>query len=437
MKNHRLLAGGALTTALTLALTGCAFSDGGDDTGSTSGASATGKVTLTFQSLAYQDATVAATKEIVDSWNQANPDIQIKLVQGSWDNVHDQLVTQFQGGTAPDIIQDDSSDIRSFANEGYLADLSSHLSPDVKSAVSKDIWDTVTIADGKVVAAPTLLQTYVVFANTDALKSAGVSVPDGKELSWSDFESIAKKATKDGSYGAGWGLKSPTAAMMSTALNFGGTFFDTSSDGSATISVGDHELAVPEAVHDMAYTDKSLSPVTLTQSGSDVLPGFLGGKYAMLVGGNYLAQQLTETAPKSFHWTVLPALAGSAGTAQAADPQTMSVSARSTSVPQAAQFIDYFMKPENQAKLAEGDWLIPASSTARDLVEKQTAGKNGWAGMLASAENLQAAPYQAADDFAQWSDQYATPQLQKYFANSISTDELKKQLTSGWDSVSG
>ena len=58
-------------------------------------------VTLTFQSLAYQDTTVAATEDIVDAWNKANPDIQVELRQGSWDNVHDQLVTQFPAAPHP------------------------------------------------------------------------------------------------------------------------------------------------------------------------------------------------------------------------------------------------------------------------------------------------------------------------------------------------
>ena len=44
-----------------------------------------------------QDATIAATEQIVDSWNSEHPETQIDLVQGSWDNVHDQLVTLFTG----------------------------------------------------------------------------------------------------------------------------------------------------------------------------------------------------------------------------------------------------------------------------------------------------------------------------------------------------
>ena len=431
MKRRAALAAGAIAVATVM--TGCAFGGGG---ASNTDASAEGPVTLTFQSLAFQDSTIAATKDIVDAWNKDNPDITVKLQQGSWDNVHDQLVTQFQGGTAPDIIHDESADIMGFANQGYLADLSKYLSDDVKKDVSKNVWSTVTAQDGSIVAAPTLMQSYVVFANTDAFKAAGVEVPTGDELSWDDFQDISKKLTADGKFGVGWGLKSPTATVMNLALGFDGKFFTNKGDTS-TIEVGDAELEVPKRINEMAYTDGSLDPVSVTQSGTDVLPGFFDGTYAMYVGGNYVAQQITESAPSGFNWAVLPPLAGSKGTAQAANPQTMSVAAESKHIPQAAKFIDYFMDASNQAKLAEGDWLIPASSAARDQVAKDTEGQNGWEAMLKSGESLSAAPFQAATNYPQWKDQFATPALQQYLANSISLDDLKKQLTDGWASVGG
>ncbi|MGO4690801.1 ABC transporter substrate-binding protein [Glaciibacter sp. 2TAF33] len=431
MKRRAALAAGAIAVATVM--TGCAFGGGG---AANTAAPAEGKVTLTFQSLAFQDSTIAATKDIVDSWNKDNPDITVKLQQGSWDNVHDQLVTQFQGGTAPDIIHDESADIMGFANQGYLADLTKYLSDDVKKDVSKDVWSTVTAQDGSIVAAPTLMQSYVVFANADAFKTAGVEVPAGDKLSWDDFQAVSKKLTAGGKFGVGWGLKSPTATVMNLALGFDGKFFTNKGDTS-TIKVGDAELQVPKRINEMAYTDGSLDPVSLTQSGTDVLPGFFDGTYAMYVGGNYVAQQITESAPSGFNWVVLPPLAGSAGTTQAANPQTMSVAAESKHIPQAAKFIDYFMKASNQAKLAEGDWLIPASSSARDQVAKDTKGQNGWEAMLKSGESLSAAPFQAATNYPQWKDQFATPALQQYLANSISLDDLKKQLTDGWASVGG
>ncbi|MCU1424778.1 MAG: sugar transporter substrate-binding protein, partial [Microbacteriaceae bacterium] len=219
-----------------------------------------------------------------------------------------------------------------------------------------------------------------------------------------------------------------------TSLGYGGDFFEGTGDD-ATIEVGDDELAVAAHVHSMADDDASLDPVSLTQSGSDVLPGFLGGKYALSLGGNFLAQQITESAPEGFNWTVLPPLAGDEGAVQAANPQTLSVAAESEHVEQSAKFIDYFMGASNQAKLAQGDWLIPASADAREEVAVQTEGTTGWAELLKTGEDLSGAPFQKATNYPQWKDQYATPGFQQYFANSISKDELATMLTDGWASV--
>jgi multiple sugar transport system substrate-binding protein len=417
--------GAALAVALPLALSGCsAFGVGDDEDGAT----------LTFQSLAFQDSTIAATESIVDAWNEEHPEAQVDLVQGSWDNVHDQLVTQFQGGTAPDIIHDESADIMGFADQGYLADLGPHLSDEVRSSVADDVWDTGTTADGEVVAAPTLLQSYVVFANTDAFADAGVEIPAGETLTWDELQSLASELTADGTYGVGWGMQQPTAAVMSLAMGFDGTFFTGEGDSTA-IEVGENELAVPERIHAMAHQDGSLDPVSLTQSGSDVLPGFFDGKYAMYVAGNYVAQQLVESAPEDFHWAVLPPLAGTAGATQAANPQTMSVSAESEHVEEAAAFIDFFMQAEHQAALAEGDWLIPSSTEARELVAEHTAGENGWDAILASGYSLAAAPFQSAADYPQWKDQYATPALQQYLADEITLEQLRQQLVDGWSEL--
>ena len=62
---------------------------------------------------------------------------------------------------------------------------------------------------------------------------------------------------------------------------------------------------------------------------------------------------------------VLPPLAGTEGANQAANPQTLSVSAQSEHIEEAAAFIDFFIGADNLATLAQGDALIPATSAQR------------------------------------------------------------------------
>lgn len=437
MRPRRYASLGAAAAALLLA--GCATTStptgGGEDPADPAEDSGSAEpVTLRFQSLAFQEPTVEASEAIVEEWNAANPDIQVEYVQGSWDSVHDQLVTQFQGGEAPDIIHDESADIAGFAEQGYLADLGPHLSDDVMSSVGEGVWETVTV-DGAIIAAPTLLQSYMVFANTDLLEEAGVEVPTGDSWSWDDFQAAALATTTGDVSGVGWGLKSPTATVMSLGLNFEGTFFD-GEGADTTIDIGDGELEVPRRIHEMAYTDGSIDPTSLTQSGGDVLPGFLAGDYAMTVQGSYAAQQLIEQAPDGFNWTILPPLEGSSA-AQSANPQTLSVPAESEHIEEAAAFINFFMTAENLSAVAQGDWLIPTSEQAREAVAADTGGESGWDQTLASGDVLTIAPFQKVESYPQWKDQIATPALQRFFADQIDLEGLRTELTDGWSSVAG
>ncbi len=99
---------------LLLLLSGCAAGDDRPDDG---------VVRLRFQSLAWQKESVDANRRLVEEWNATHPGVQVEYVQGSWDSVHDQLLTSFEGGEAPDIVHDASDDLADFAHGGHLADL--------------------------------------------------------------------------------------------------------------------------------------------------------------------------------------------------------------------------------------------------------------------------------------------------------------------------
>jgi multiple sugar transport system substrate-binding protein len=422
MKTTRLVAVAALAAAIAGAGAGTAGA-GGDP------------VTLTFQSLAFQEATVSATDGIVAAWNEANPDVQVELRQGSWDNVNDELVTQFAGGSAPDIIHFESAALAQFPQQGYLADHSGLLSEETMSAVSEDVWGTVTTADGAIIAAPTLMQSYVVFANLDAFEAAGVEVPTGETLSWDDFQALAASLTTDGQAGLGWGLRSPTATIMNLSLGFGGDFFAVDGED-VTFEAGAAEMEVPSRIHAMAYEDGSLDQLSLTLGGGDARSGFVAGDYAMFVGGNFYASEFATTPP-DFAWAVLPLLAGPEGANQAANPQTLSVSAESEHPEEAAAFIDFVMSADNLGALAEGDALIPATAAARDAVAAATGGENGWDVILASGDQLVAAPFQSVSFYPQWRDEVATPAFQEFLADSTSVEDLQAALTEGWESIAG
>lgn len=438
MKSRGIVAG---LTLAALALTACGGT--GETPGTqapTGGTSESAKptqpaepVNLTFQSLSDQPATIEATAEIVKKWNEENPNIQVEIVPAGWDGIYDKLIAQFNGGAAPDIIHYEAASIVPFARDGYLADLSEHMSDERKADIPEGILRAVTV-DDQIVAYPTELQSYMVFANTKLLAAAGVEVPTGDTMTWDQLREMSKKATANGVSGLGWGLSSPTAAFMAMGPGFGGLFFEgTGTD--AKINVTDKELAIPELVHEMAYTDKSLLPVTLTLSGGKTLPYFYDGQIAMTIQGSYQAANIVTDAPAGFEWTVLPPLEGTVSAEQAANPQTLSVNVDSEHVAESVQFIEYFTSTDNLAAINKADALIPATKSAQEALATMMEGQTGWDNILKSGQHMTDAPYLFADAYAQWKDTVATPAFQRYLANETDKAQLQKDLTDGWDQV--
>jgi ABC-type glycerol-3-phosphate transport system substrate-binding protein len=423
----------AVAAAAIVALTaGC-----GSGGGSGAAAPSDQPVKLKFLSLAWQKESIAANKELVAAWNTANPKIQVEYVQGSWDNVNDQLVTSFEGGDPPDVIHDDSSALSSFASRGYLLDLKDKLPAELKSDIPQPAWDTVTFDDGKgaqgVYGVPFLQESQVLIGNKKLLDKAGVRIPTpDNPWTWDEFAQISKQLTKGGAYGVAWPMKSPVNKVLNLALNFGGTFFQTTG-GKTTVKVGPEERQVLQRIHDQLYTDKSADPSALGMGTADPLPGFYAGKYALLPAGVYLRQQVAEQAPSGFQWITIPPLKGSSAQ-QGAISQTLSVAADSKYPEQSVKFISYFLNGVNQVKLAKGDWLLPTSlKAAQDPA--LTTEENGWNIATASAKDLVVAPYLKVNGFDEWKSKVATPALQEYFANKASLDDTAKKLVDDGDKV--
>ncbi|MET9906272.1 extracellular solute-binding protein [Streptomyces sp. NPDC006476] len=407
-----------LVLVLALLLSGC--TGGGNGT-------AHGRITLRFQSLAWQQESVEANKQLVKEWNASHPDVKVEYVQGSWDSVHDQLLTAFEGGEAPDIIHDASDDLADFAYGGYLADLRGLLPARLKAEIPQRSWRTTTFGDG-VYGVPFLQEPRVVVANATWLKRSGVRVPTSEHpWSWPEFRAITRQLSGKGTYGVAWPLKEPVSATLNLSLSTGGRLFHRGADGKVTIRFGAGDEVVPRTIHDQANTDRSASPTTLGSGGSDTLPGFFGGKYAMVPLGFSYRQQIAQQAPKGFRWQVLPAPAGADGLAQGVSPQTLSIAEDSPHKKEAAAFLDFLLRPRNMVRLALGDWMLPTGTEAlRDPALHTT--KDGWATGTALAADLRSAPAQSVRGYPEWKDKVATPAFQEYYSGAIDLHELRDRL---------
>jgi multiple sugar transport system substrate-binding protein len=391
-------------------------------------------VRLTFATYVWQPTTVAATKSIVESWNDSHPAIQVTIQPVDVNSVHDKLLTNFVGGTAADVVHDEAADIAGFTQQGYLANLTPLVSKRFKASIPQTLWDTVNFGGKRITGVPILMQTYNVFANMDIFKQAGIKAPTAKNpWTWTQFRSVAKRLTNSSRFGVCWGLRSPTATIQTMALNFGGQYFYLEG-GKWDFRHGPAEQAVVKNMHDMIHVDKSVDAAATGLSGSAVLPAFFGGKCAMTVQGNFQAQGMITQGPRDFNWAMFPLLKG-ASQNQVANPQTLSISQQSEHKREAMQFIEYFANASNLAKLAAGDWLIPSNPAAGKLILKSTKRTGSWRVATSSVVHFRKGNWVSLAAYARWKAEVATPQFVRYLKNEISLEELGKVLSDGWTRV--
>ncbi|TDC74953.1 ABC transporter substrate-binding protein [Streptomyces hainanensis] len=419
----------AAAAALTLVVAaGCAGSgDGGADDG---------RITLEFLSLAWQEESVAANEALVAEWNAANPEVQVRYVQGSWDNIHDHLLTSFEGGEAADIIHDDASDLTDFANGGFLADLDGLLPDELRDDIPAESWATTTY-DGGVYGVPFLQEPRVLIANTRLLEASGVRVPTTEQpWSWAEFEDASRALTVDEdddgtpeTYGVAWSMREPVAQSVNLSLTTGGQVFERQ-DGENVVRFGAADSAVAELVNRQVHEDGTAPEGSLGMSGSETLPGFFADRYAMVPLNFSFRQQVSQQAPDGFAWTVLPMPTGGPehGLAQGVVPQTLSVAEDSEHQQAAVDFIAFLTRPEHAVDLALGDWMLPTSRTA--LTDPAlNAAEDGWAVGSEIAAELRPSPVLGVRGYPEWKDKIATPAFQEYYAGALDLAGLRDELT--------
>ncbi|MFI9227011.1 ABC transporter substrate-binding protein [Streptomyces rimosus] len=417
-RRRTLLAAAAAVPAAAL-LPGCSGGDGrrGDR----------GRSVLRFQSLAWQKESVDANKQLVAEWNRLHPDIPVQYVQGAWPTVHDQLLTSFEGGEAPDIIHDASDDLADFAYGGYLADLTGLLPRRLKDDIPARSWESGTFG-GRVYSIPFLQEPRVLIADGVKLRRSGVRVPTADApWTWEEFGEVAKELTGGGGYGVAWPLKEPVSVTLNLALSTGGRIFRRRPDGRAEVRFDAADQVVPRTIHDQVNVVRSAARTTLGMGGADTLPGFFAGRYAILPLGFSYRQQIAQQAPKDFEWTVLPAPRGLGGADQGVSPQTLSIAADCPRKEEAMAFVDFLLRPPNMARLALGDWMLPTGREALKAPELHED-RHGWATGTALAPTLRAAPAQSVRGYPEWKDKIATPGFQEYYSGAIDLDELRQRL---------
>jgi len=221
MRTHRTRRGPravGLTAGLlaaALALTACA--QGGADTGGDAGTATTDPdepVTIRW-SWWGSDTRHTLTQEVIDLFEEKNPNITVVPDYTDWGSYFDKLSVSVAGGDVPDVITQEERYLADYASKGVLEDLS-QLDIDT-SKIDASILQSGTI-DEALYGIATGVNVYSVVADPQAFADAGVEMPDDTTWTWEDYVETANAisaATGGAVYGAqDYGFNEPGFSIL-------------------------------------------------------------------------------------------------------------------------------------------------------------------------------------------------------------------------------
>jgi multiple sugar transport system substrate-binding protein len=326
------------------------------------GAEASGRITLRFWAMGAEGENV---QQLVREFEQAHPDVDVRVQQIPWTAAHEKLLTAFVGNVTPDLAQLGNTWVPELQAVDAILPLDSFVarSPVVKAAnFFPGIWDTNVLHD-TVYAIPWYVDTRVLFYRTDILAAAGY---DSMPQSWAGWrramEAVQKRAGK-----RQWAIFLPTNEWMQPVV-FG------LQNGSPLLRDGGRYGAFEEPAFRGAYEfyvglfRDGLAPVAGNNDIANAYQEFARGTFAMWITGPWNIGELQHRLPPAMQhsWATapLPGPTGAPSGVSNAGGSSLVVFRGSAHPKEAWALIEFLSRPDIQRRFYKLTGDLPAQVDA-------------------------------------------------------------------------
>lgn len=278
--------------------------------------------------------------------------IKVKIQSIPWSNAHDKLLTAIASKKGPDVLQMGTTWMPEFQKAGALTDMSKYinkyenLKPDnfFKGSVE------TTVFDGKSYGIPWAAETRVLFYRTDVLKNVGY---DEAPKTWDELEDAAKKLSDRGKDKYGINIDSKEQSLV---------FMFARQNGSPLFEDGKPLFNTPEFVEAVSYLNdfiqKGYSPKE--DLGMDVSQTFSGDAMVpMFISGPWMAKAVKDTVPDAKGKWAIATLPKKENNLSSMGGSNLTIFKYSKQKDNAAKFIEFMSRPENQMKWLELTDALP------------------------------------------------------------------------------
>jgi multiple sugar transport system substrate-binding protein len=370
------------------ALSGCG--------GESDGVGKDGRVTVELWH-GQTDTGKAAIERLVSRFNSAHPKIRVDPGGGVLsDSMLQKVTAALASGSFPDIAYIFGSDLAGIARSPKVVDLTDmvHSGPTPWNRFWAPARDAVTV-NGRVRAAPALLDSLAVVCNRKLFAKAGLPLPRAG-WTWQEFTDTAKALTGAGSgvFGTGWpgvGDEDTVWRLWPMVWDLGGDVIAADGHG---IGFADSGVKALETVATLAG-DKSVY-IDPKPGSEQMYQVFLSGRMGMAVTGPWELPDIIQ-AKTDYHVAPLPSYSRRPITISGPDTWTVFDNG-SARVGAARTFVSWLMQPAQDVVWDIQDGSLPLSRATQALPQWQRKSRdtNGLSVFTTALETARVRPAHAA-----------------------------------------
>jgi len=309
--------------------------------------------------------------QIVNEFNNSKSDYAVEVQDVPQESYNDSVTAAALAGNLPDIIDVDGPIMPNWAWSGYLAPLS--ISQDV---LDKMLPGAIGSWNGEVYSVGLWDAACAIYARKSDLEENGIRIPT-LDNPWtkSEFDNILATLDSTGKYdyvfdvGMAWTGEWYAYAFGPMMQSFGGDLFDTSNGKADGMINGDAAIEFGEWWQSLM--NNGYAPGT-SQDGGDRETGFLDGKYALQLNGNWAAVPAIEQLGDDMLF--LPSVDFGNGPKIGAASWQFGVSKSSKNQEGANAFIEFMLQDQYLAAFSDGIGLIPPTAQSAAMSEKYRPG---------------------------------------------------------------
>lgn len=156
--------------------------------------------------LSGQPHELEAYGKVIKSYEAANPDVKVKLIESSGDEYTTKIQAAIAAKNLPDVFYVSPGNLKAWANAGVVADITQYVENSEKiklneiweKGVNKYRYDGKAIGSGAIYGLPKDLGPFGFGYNKTMFEKAGIPLPDkDKPYTFEEFIEVCKKLTLD------------------------------------------------------------------------------------------------------------------------------------------------------------------------------------------------------------------------------------------------